>query len=351
MNKKYSLDFDVIDWSKPNPQEVKALVNINSDEVLDSLCYMADYLDVPNGLLDFLVQDNVRESISYCRPQLYSVHEKIKLDIEHLDKRKAENILESFVIEVIEKSKSKNQCRINPYGSGYHKDIHDMMFSIREKDNFESYNGIYQGVKSKIFAPNVSDVMQTFNCINKIFSIMEELNNAHKKEIDTLISDIILIDSNGINAGTSFNLSGAMYLRVLASDTEHYSRMIEHISHEAAHSLLYQLWIQKKIISDDDGTYYTPFRLDHRPLSGVYHAMFVLARTIYTFNYFFDSDSLDFSINDISSHYNEANNHLSFNDKFFKTVKVLNESQKLTDFGRKIMDDCINLVFSCQHKI
>lgn len=107
----------------------------------------------------------------------------------------------------------------------------------------------------------------------------------------------------------------------------------------------------EKIISDDDGTDYSPLRLEPRPFSGVYQAMFSLARTLYTFNYFFDSDGPDFGINDTSIDYHEANHHLSFHNKFFKTIEVLKESQKLTDFGRKIMNDCINLVFSCQHKI
>ena len=70
-------------------------------------------------------------------------------------------------------------------------------------------------------------------------------------------------------------------IRYLKSDAQHWSRLAEHIIHEAAHNLLYQLWYQEPIITSDDGVFYTPFRKDERPISGVYHAMFVLARTIY----------------------------------------------------------------------
>ncbi|WP_237583230.1 hypothetical protein, partial [Photobacterium halotolerans] len=99
----------------------------------------------------------------------------------------------------------------------------------------------------------------------------------------------------------------------------------------------------------DEGLYYTPFRLDNRPLIGIYHAMFVLARTIFAFDQNLQNGVIRQT--DIKSHYNEANNSTPFKEKFFQTVSVIESSKKTTKFGQKLLSDCVQLVDDCKSTI
>ncbi|ARC94507.1 hypothetical protein B6A42_23610 [Vibrio coralliilyticus] len=86
---------------------------------------------------------------------------------------------------------------------------------------------------------------------------------------------------------------------------------------------------------------------DERPISGVFHAMFVLARTIYGFNQLLKNPDVHLETHQNSSHYNEANNKLPFNDK----AEVIEKSGKLTEVGNRIMKDCVVLVEECKYKV
>ena len=75
----------------------------------------------------------------------------------------------------------------------------------------------------------------------------------------------------------------------------------------------------------------------------------VRARTIYAFDALVCSGLLESS--EVQSHYNEANNHTAFKEKFRQTTEVLNQSGKLTSFGSKILNDCVGLVEGCPSSI
>ncbi len=163
------------------------------------------------------------------------------------------------------------------------------------------------------------------------------LNNQEAIESLIYLSEFIEVDVKLLNTLSIGRFKNKLY--------KHMPQL--YITHEAAHNLLYHIWFRERILIDDNGLFYTPFRLDYRPISGVFHAMFVLARTIYTFNYLLQAEISNLSYEDISSHYNEANNTLKFKEKFRQTVNVLNSSKKLTVFGEKIINDCIELVHKC----
>ncbi|MDO6704947.1 HEXXH motif-containing putative peptide modification protein [Photobacterium sp. 1_MG-2023] len=210
----------------------------------------------------------------------------------------------------------------------------------------ESYEDKYRNESLFIKSPNLLEYENTVAACEFTLNKIQENTPDLYQEMSEIIDKIIVVESNGVNAGSYLNALGTFIVRTFDSESEHWTRMLEHIVHESAHNLLYHLWYQAPLITDDDGLYYTPFRLDRRPLSGVYHAMYVLSRTIFAFNQLLQNDVI--RVTDIKSHYNEANNHTSFQNKFFQTVEVIESSRKMTAFGNKLLDDCVQLVNDCK---
>ncbi len=58
--------------------------------------------------------------------------------------------------------------------------------------------------------------------------------------------------------------------------------MVESLAHETAHALLFGLPLGADLTTNDPGERYAlPLRLDPRPIEGIVHATYVLARMIY----------------------------------------------------------------------
>ncbi len=243
----------------------------------------------------------------------------------------------------------EGQPSISRFGKTYPASIEELLLMVTQRDHKETYNEKYKNKKTSIITPGPAKSYTTQKHLLDFFSLLQSIDKKHFAEVSILIDNINLIQSNGVNASSYLNVLGMFFLRTFEPDREHWSRLAEHTVHESAHNLLYHIWYQEPVITDDEGKYYTPFRLNYRPLSGVYHAMFVLARTIHMFNTLLENDALRKS--DIKSHYNERNNETSFKNKFHQTVNVINNSGKLTHFGSKLMSNCERLVNSCNHCI
>lgn len=178
-------------------------------------------------------------------------------------------------------------------------------------------------------------------------SLIRLADEALFKETQFVVNEVRIFQSGNLRAGTTFNTLGMIYVGVFAS-CDDLSRYIEHVVHESAHNLLYAHWMQDPLFENhNDRLYPTPFRKDNRPLSAVYHAAFVLARTIYVFDrlYALNSCALDFSR--IRTGYNERGNDAPFKEKFLQTIQVILNNAILTDYGRSIIDSCQEMVEGC----
>ena len=128
--------------------------------------------------------------------------------------------------------------------------------------------------------------------------------------------------------------------------------MLECIHHMAAHTLLYAHWVQDPLFENHtDSLYPTPFRRDSRPLSAIYHAAFVLARTIYVFDKINKSNALALDVRRIRTNYNEQGNDAPFKDKFLQVLNVIYGSAVLTEYGKSLIESCQKMVEECQLEI
>ncbi|MEZ8695139.1 HEXXH motif-containing putative peptide modification protein [Vibrio splendidus] len=281
-------------------------------------------------------------------PQAFLYHEYMVRNAESSD-FELQGVFDHLFTEL--EAVSASPIEIVPFGKRYQVFTNKVLQSLIAEDHLECYGEFLVERNQGITTPNSEQFQYTQKEVQKCLSHIESSCPALYEEINTVISQIHIMSSPHVNAGSYLSMLGMFNIRYLKSDVEHWSRLAEHIIHESAHNLLYQLWYQEPIITSDDGVFYTPFRKDERPISGVYHAMFVLARTIYGFNQLLSNSDIEFKQTDISSHYNEANNEKIFTEKFFQTVEVIEYSGRVTPFGQKIMSDCINLVKGCQYLV
>lgn len=114
-------------------------------------------------------------------------------------------------------------------------------------------------------------------------------------ELVHYVSDIILFQGKGVTGGSSTRTMGAIYIRIpinqvvnFGSDSEislsHLTLLIyylEQLIHETAHLHLDQLMeFDPIVLNKPSDLYKSPIRKDPRPMRGVFHATFVLARLL-----------------------------------------------------------------------
>jgi hypothetical protein len=343
------MDVKNINWAIPSSENSKKLITLNIKEIIESFSYLASICEYNEyNVSDFFIS-RIELFINNKSP-LYIAHESLIQAINNSDKKLCHHIFDELYDYFINLTASKNKDVIcTRYGKSYPSFIEEMLYKIMLNDHYETYKGMYAGRSSNITTPKLSTAYDTKKIIDNIMLNIKDIDSSHYNELITVIDRVVIVDSNGVNASSYLNMIGLFFLRCFNTEKEHWSRILEHIVHESAHNLLYNIWYQEPVIIDDEGEFYTPFRLDYRPLSGVYHAMFVLARTIYTFNYFIQNKLL--SPENIKSHYNEANNETAFKEKFRQTVEVLQKSEKLTFFGNKLLNNCADLVNKCTEDI
>ncbi|UXI02516.1 aKG-HExxH-type peptide beta-hydroxylase [Photobacterium sp. TY1-4] len=341
------MDFSNHNWAQPNAALANTLVSCNLDALIESFSYLYDFAGFDGAALQNELNTK-KLSVRQNMPQTFLYHEYLVRKIEQEDIH-PEAIFNGYLSELT--PTQRTQIEVVQFGLRYHEYTNQLLKALIADDHLECYGKHLVERNEGITAPTEQAFDFTAREIETCLDYLKQSCPALYDEIQAVVSQIHVMNSPHVNAGSYLTMLGMFNIRYLKEETEHWSRLMEHIIHEAAHNLLYQLWHQAQIITDDDGLFYTPFRKDERPISGVYHAMFVLARTIYGFNLLLDNPKIALDPKDICSHYNEANNHLPFTDKFHQTVAVLEKSGKLTGFGDKIMKDCVALVKGCHHYI
>jgi len=255
------------------------------------------------------------------------------LSIDHVDK--AEMFLND--LQLIEYLTDK--IDVNKYLEGNYSDLEKHSFQDVMK---REYDNTYASKYDAVYPSQSNDVEEIIRAIEAIKIIDLE----SYKEINALVSNIFLIGSNNIHAGSSFKTFGTILLREL-KENQNWTTYYEHIIHEAAHLHLYSVWANNSIIENDNQELYSsPVRKEGRPLSGIYHAMFVLARIIRSTHLFKNNKNYEAYHNDFTAEYNNESG-ISIEEKFYDTCNTLEKHAKLSDVGQAIFLSCKDTVSNC----
>lgn len=205
------------------------------------------------------------------------------------------------------------------------------------------YNGTYE-LNFDAKALTVAEENQTRSVVLEVIDKIREHDIKTYQEIQALIDRFLLIDSGSINAGTTFQCFGCIYLTKL-KENQDWTAYLEHIVHETAHHYLFSVQVEHELILNEaSGRYKSPLRRELRPLSGIYHAMFVLARTIRMKNIFSKTEQYLAKVSSMSTQYNNSKNGDSFEKKFLDAVGVIRSDARLSPVGEDIMEQCVEMV-------
>lgn len=206
-----------------------------------------------------------------------------------------------------------------------------------------SHDDLYKN-KYDCKKPSVEAFLRSKSAMNEALEHIKILDYDCYRELHELITDIVICDSQLINAGTCFNTFGFLYVRQL-NDNESWLKYFEHLVHEAGHHHLYSVLAEDPLIdpSMENQYFSSPLRQEKRPLNGIYQAMFVLARTIRAFNRMKSNINYQKFIPNIRTHYNNAKNDSSFEDKFYDTYTVIKQHAKLTLVGNSLLESCYRM--------
>jgi HEXXH motif-containing protein len=128
-------------------------------------------------------------------------------------------------------------------------------------------------------------------------SLIERAAPELADEIRALIREVVLVASssdageNYFHGGSTFYLWGALFLN--ASVHADRVNMAMRLTHEAGHMLLFGMSLGARLVDNlDDERFASPLRRDPRPMDGIVHAIYVLARMTYCLHALVDSDLL-----------------------------------------------------------
>lgn len=163
-------------------------------------------------------------------------------------------------------------------------------------------------------------------------------------ESQELISEVLVMNAEGLKAGSSCELYGMIYASY-PYKWEKLTEIIDLITHEQAHLYLYLLNKDDQLVLNPLDKDISPLRPEPRPLIGSYHATFVLARICHVLNYFLahneiPSNERDYC-RDLLSYYQE---------RFFVGYEMLNRLAQMTRLGQDLLDSAFQLVESTELK-
>jgi HEXXH motif-containing protein len=121
--------------------------------------------------------------------------------------------------------------------------------------------------------------------IRGAFALLDSAAPEMAEEVRALAREIVLVghptdESTPFDGASSFHLWGALFL-----NTDSYVSRIEiaeALAHESTHALLFGFAGGRTLVDNDpDARYSSPLRSDPRPMDGIVHATYVLARMHY----------------------------------------------------------------------
>ncbi|OJW51070.1 MAG: hypothetical protein BGO67_12115 [Alphaproteobacteria bacterium 41-28] len=131
--------------------------------------------------------------------------------------------------------------------------------------------------KASFFPLSSEHFQQVQESLQRGFGILQRSFSDFFKESQELISEVLIMNSEGLKAGSSFDLFGMIYASYLYK-WKKVSEILDLITHEQAHLYVYLLNKDDPLVLNPKEFHESPLRKEKRPLMGIYHATFVLAR-------------------------------------------------------------------------
>jgi HEXXH motif-containing protein len=172
--------------------------------------------------------------------------------------------------------------------------------------------------------------------LQRALAILQQHAPATYAEIESTICEIVPVHGNVISGmsfggGSSLERWGTMLVNAKIPSTD--LGLSETITHECAHNALFAMApVNFHVENDAEALYRSPLRVDRRPMNGIYHASFVLARMCYAMREVMMSPSASVALREEAEQLAQASAKL-----FADGYEVLKQHARYTTEGRAIM--------------
>lgn len=211
----------------------------------------------------------------------------------------------------------------------------DLQFSTSLAHMFIRHSTKTFPEKKSVWVKNAP--VDQFSCsvelIHKSLSILMKVDHNLYEEVEHLIKNYIIVDSNRILYGSSFNLFGLIILKAFEKE-QTIVDVIDIVVHEAAHHHIFALSVfDPLVLNSPEELFKSPFRKDPRPMMGIYHATFVLARVMYMFSKILKSEK-EVQIDPLTI----QNKIIDYHLRFKSSLEIIEGHAQLTELGRNLID-------------
>lgn len=190
-------------------------------------------------------------------------------------------------------------------------------------------------LQPKLVRLNANDLKTPRATARQVLEQIRCIDRATYEEMVGLVAEIGVMASDSLNAGSSFPLFGLIYLNTLrpSESAIHY---LEHFVHETAHHLLFAIGTIDPILTPNACLFKSPLRNEPRPLSAVFHQMFVLSRVIRIWSIFQRTDAFGDEIFKPFTSYQNDHDGTNFVEKFEIAAETISKHAELTPVGRRL---------------
>ena len=137
------------------------------------------------------------------------------------------------------------------------------------------------GLTACLSEPNAGVVARIRTDVARIRLGLNQSVPRWAQEFDALVSMIVLAETENANfAGASaFSAWGAILVNPLSQKSD--LALLLTMIHESSHLKLFYAYLEDEVVlNDPKSTFSSPLRSEHRPMNGLFHAAFVLARMV-----------------------------------------------------------------------
>jgi len=135
----------------------------------------------------------------------------------------------------------------------------------------------------KFFHLSLNDFERAKQSIQRGVSILNKTFPSFFKEFEELVGEILILKAEGLKQGSSSDLFGMIYKSSLFRG-ERVTDAIDFLIHEQSHLYVHLLNKDDPIVLNANDLHESALREEKRPLMGIYHATFVLARMYHVLN-------------------------------------------------------------------
>ncbi|MBK1854944.1 hypothetical protein JO972_08235 [Verrucomicrobiaceae bacterium 5K15] len=309
----------------PNHDIVQAFDLTTRERLVDSLNYLAEVSSEHIELsANELEQANVRIRQQSILPETLAAYYELVGAIQSGDFDEARALFQ----EVLNAEPASDTLKVIPYLGA--DDIPSIRY-IRQVDT-DPDNPF------NIHPSSQEDFARAKQLIEESLELLQSENPALFAEITTLLKRIML--GSGPKEKGQFTFDGAsapgLWGAIVLNAVEPVDvvDMAQTLAHESCHNLLFGYCIDDQLVNNPDSERHaSPLRIDPRPLDGIYHATFVLARMHYTAATLADSPRVSAELQQKACQEMKAREV-----GFYDGLATLKKHADYTDQGKALMD-------------